>query len=182
MRLTIYVLQLSGISTVTCAVVTTICTALSSSQTETLHPLSSSSLSPPSSPSQSPSCFCLCEVSSKWTRPRFVLCVWIISLGTVSLRFIRIAARIWNSFLSLCVCVCVCVCELLSCVLLFATPWTIAHQAPPSMEFPRQDTGVCCYFLFQGIFPTQGLNPSLLDCGQTPLSEPPGEPPSLCPF
>ena len=29
-------------------------------------------------------------------------------------------------------CVCVCVCELLSCV--FETPWTVAHQAPPSFS------------------------------------------------
>ena len=27
----------------------------------------------------------------------------------------------------------------LSCVWLFATPWTVAHQAPPSMEFSRQE-------------------------------------------
>ena len=27
----------------------------------------------------------------------------------------------------------------LSCVQLFATPWTAAHQAPLSMEFSRQD-------------------------------------------
>ena len=27
--------------------------------------------------------------------------------------------------------------KLLSLVRLFATPWTVAHQAPPSMEFSR---------------------------------------------
>ena len=27
----------------------------------------------------------------------------------------------------------------LSCVQLFATPWTVAHQAPPSMGFSRQE-------------------------------------------
>jgi len=27
----------------------------------------------------------------------------------------------------------------LSCVQLFATPWTVAHQPPLSMEFPRQE-------------------------------------------
>ena len=27
----------------------------------------------------------------------------------------------------------------LSCVRLLATPWTVAHQAPLSMEFPRQE-------------------------------------------
>ena len=31
----------------------------------------------------------------------------------------------------------------------------IACQAPPSMEFSRQDTGVGCHFLPQGIFLTQ---------------------------
>ena len=29
--------------------------------------------------------------------------------------------------------------KLLSQVLLFVTPWTVAHQAPPSMEFSRQE-------------------------------------------
>ena len=48
------------------------------------------------------------------------------------------------------------------CVQLFATPWTIAHQVPPSMGFSRQDTGVSCHALLQGIFPTQGSNPCLL--------------------
>ena len=29
--------------------------------------------------------------------------------------------------------------QLLSCILLSATPWTVAHQAPLSMGFPRQE-------------------------------------------
>ena len=29
--------------------------------------------------------------------------------------------------------------KLLSCVRLFVTPWTVAHQDPPSMEFSRQE-------------------------------------------
>ena len=29
--------------------------------------------------------------------------------------------------------------KLLSCVQLLATPWTVAYQAPPSMEFSRQE-------------------------------------------
>lgn len=42
----------------------------------------------------------------------------------------------------MCVCVCVCDCEcecvcVLSHVLLYATLWTIAQQAPLSMEFSR---------------------------------------------
>ena len=42
---------------------------------------------------------------------------------------------------------------------LFVTLWTVGHQAPLSMEFSRKNTGVCCHFLLQGIFPTPGSNP-----------------------
>ena len=35
----------------------------------------------------------------------------------------------------------------LSRVRLFATPWTAAYQAPPSMDFPGKSTGVGCYCL-----------------------------------
>ena len=54
----------------------------------------------------------------------------------------------------------------LSCVLLFATPWTVTHQTPPSMEFPSKNTGVGSHFFLQGIFPTQGSNPDLPHCRQ----------------
>ena len=54
----------------------------------------------------------------------------------------------------------------LSRVLLFATPWTVAYQAPPSMGFSSQEYGVGCHFLLQRIFPTQGSNPGLLHCRQ----------------
>ena len=40
--------------------------------------------------------------------------------------------------------------------------WTIAHQAPLSMEFSRQEYWNGSYFLLQGIFPIQGLNSCLL--------------------
>ena len=54
-------------------------------------------------------------------------------------------------------------CMILSHVHLFATPWTVAHQAPLSMEFSRcKNTGVSCHFILQGIFPTQGSNLCLL--------------------
>ena len=38
----------------------------------------------------------------------------------------------------------------------------VAHQAPLSMELSSKNTGVGFHCLLQGIFPTQGLNPSLL--------------------
>ena len=44
------------------------------------------------------------------------------------------------------------------------TPWTVAHQAPLSMEFSSKNTGAGCHSLLQGIFPTQGSNPGLLHC------------------
>ena len=50
-------------------------------------------------------------------------------------------------------------CESLSRVLPSATPWTVARQAPLSMEFSRQEILEWgCHFLLQGIFPTQGSN------------------------
>ena len=42
----------------------------------------------------------------------------------------------------------------------FVTPWT-ACQAPLCMEFSRQEYW-SNHFLLQGIFPTKGLNPSVL--------------------
>ena len=41
--------------------------------------------------------------------------------------------------------------------------WTIAHQAPLSMDdFPGKNTRVGCHLLLQGIFLTQGSNQHLL--------------------
>ena len=65
----------------------------------------------------------------------------------------------------LCVCVCVCVhAHAFSHVRLFAAPLTVAHQTLLSMDFPGKNTGVGCCFLLQGIFPTQGSNPGVLNC------------------
>ena len=50
--------------------------------------------------------------------------------------------------------VCVFVFSHFSCIRLFATLCTIAHQAPLSIGFSRQE--VDCHALLQGIFPTQG--------------------------
>ena len=47
-------------------------------------------------------------------------------------------------------------------VRLFATPWTVVHQAPLSMELSRQEYWSGLPFLLQGIFTTQVLNPHLL--------------------
>ena len=54
----------------------------------------------------------------------------------------------------------------LSHVRLFVTPWTVAYQVPPSMEFSGKRTGVGCHFLLQRIFLTQRSNPGLPHCRQ----------------
>ena len=62
-----------------------------------------------------------------------------------------------------CVCVCVCVCaQSLSCIQLFVTPWTVAHQAPLSMglSWPEYWSGLP--FLPLGDLPDPGINPHLL--------------------
>ena len=51
-------------------------------------------------------------------------------------------------------------------VRLFATLWTVAFQAPLSMEFSRQEYWSGCHILLQGIFLTQGWNPGLPHCRQ----------------
>ena len=54
-------------------------------------------------------------------------------------------------------------------VRLLVTPWTVANQAPLSMDSPGKNTGVGCHSPLQGIFLTQGLNPHLLrllHCGK----------------
>ena len=56
------------------------------------------------------------------------------------------------------------VCDNRCRVRLFVTPWTVAHQAPLSMRFSRQEYQVGCHSLLQRLFPTQGLNLSLLHC------------------
>ena len=56
----------------------------------------------------------------------------------------------------------------LSRVLLFATPWTVAYQVLfCPWDFPGNSPGVDCHFLLQRIFPTQGSNPGLSHCRQT---------------
>ena len=47
----------------------------------------------------------------------------------------------------------------LSHVLLFATPWTIAYQAPPSMGFSRQECWSGLPFPSPGDLPDPGIEP-----------------------
>ena len=45
-----------------------------------------------------------------------------------------------------------------SCLTLMA-PWTVAHQAPLSMDFPGKNTGVDCHFLHPGDLNDPGTEP-----------------------
>ena len=71
-----------------------------------------------------------------------------------------------------------CACaQLFSCVRLFATPWTVAHQAPLSMEFSRQEHWSGLPFPSPGVLPHSGNEPtSLALAGRCFTPEPPGKP------
>ena len=65
----------------------------------------------------------------------------------------------------------------LSRVRLFATPWTVAHQAVPSMGFSRQGYWSGLPFPSPGELPDPGIEPGspILQADTLP-SEPPGKP------
>ena len=65
----------------------------------------------------------------------------------------------------------------LSCVRLFATLWTVAHQAPPSMRFSRQEYWRGLPFPSPRGLPHPGIEPRspTLQADSLP-SEPPGKP------
>ena len=46
-----------------------------------------------------------------------------------------------------------------SCVRLFATPWNVAHQTSPSMEFSRQEYWSGLPFPSPGDLPNPGIEP-----------------------
>ena len=59
----------------------------------------------------------------------------------------------------------------------FATPWTVAHQAPLSMGFPRQEYWSGLPFPPPGNLPNPGIEPvSLALAGRFFTTEPPGKP------
>ena len=70
--------------------------------------------------------------------------------------------------------------SLFSRVLLFTTPWTVAHQAPLSMVFLRQEYWGGLPFLYPGDFPDTGIEPtstaSPAPAGGFFTTVPPGKP------
>ena len=64
------------------------------------------------------------------------------------------------------------------CPTLFETPWTVAHRAPLSMGFPRQESWSGLPFPSPGDLPNPGVEPASpiqLACGFV-ASEPAGKP------
>ena len=70
--------------------------------------------------------------------------------------------------------------KLLSCIRLFVTPWTVAHQDSPSMEFSRHEYWSGLPFPSPGDLPNPGIEPGspALQADALP-SEPPGNLPRL---
>ena len=66
---------------------------------------------------------------------------------------------------------------MLSRVRLFATPWTVAHQAPQSLQFSRQEYWSGLPFPSPGDPPDPGIEPGSPALQADALSsEPPGKP------
>ena len=66
--------------------------------------------------------------------------------------------------------------KLFSRVQLFATPWTVAYQAPPSMGFSRQEYWSGVTFPSPGDLPNSGIEPGSPALQADALtSEPPGK-------
>ena len=80
-----------------------------------------------------------------------------------------------------CVCVCVCVCVLVaSHIQLFATPWTVACQAPLSMEFTRQEYWCGLPFPSPGDLLHRGIEPGSPALQAYSLPSEPSWKPSQC--
>ena len=86
---------------------------------------------------------------------------WMTSQGITKYSFILLTSAFlspaWITPLQ-CVCVHVCV-WVLSCVPSFATPWTVACQAPLSMGFPRQEFWSELSLPVPGDLPDLGIEP-----------------------
>ena len=65
--------------------------------------------------------------------------------------------------------------QLLSCIQLFVTSWSVAHQAPLSMRFPRQEYWNGLPFPPAGDFPNPRIEPSLLCWQVDSTTEPPAK-------
>ena len=99
---------------------------------------------------------------------RLYCCLFLLVYDDISYRFSLNEKLPHTPKYGVCVCVCVCVCtracvlSRFSCVPLFATPWTIALQAPLSVGLSRQEhwSGL--------LFPSpEGLPDPAIDSGRS---------------
>ena len=90
--------------------------------------------------------------------PQFqLLRTLVMTLGPPRWSKVIFPISVWADYV-----LCYAVLSCFNCVRLFATPWTVACQAPLSMGFSRQEYWSGCHALLQGIFLTQGSDPHLL--------------------
>ena len=94
-----------------------------------------------------------CDTTAKWN---WLLSSWAVN-PWINNKNNKLIAQNTQMFLLSPLCVCVCVCVWLSHVRIFATPWTVAHQAPLSMGFSRQEhwSGLPCPSPANTFVPTQ---------------------------
>ena len=104
--------------------------------------------------------FLLTNPRSRCARQSFL---WNSSYIAVSLILYKDNNEWYSTLTSVLVCVCVSHSVMSN---LFVTPWMVAHQAPLSMEFSRQEYWSCSHSLIQGIFPNQRSNLGLPHCRQ----------------
>ena len=69
----------------------------------------------------------------------------------------------FDIWLSVYLCNKVVFCLVTKSYLTLCDPWSMAPRLLFPWDFPDKNVGVGCHFLLQGIFPTQGLNPWLLN-------------------
>ena len=112
---------------------------------------------------------------------RIVLAVGLSYKILISLCFLYYFVKNDSFFKILSVCLSVCVCvRALSHVRLFSAPWTVAQQAPLSMEFSRQEYWGGLPFPTSGDLPNPRTEPVSLEspalAGEFFTTEPPGKP------
>ena len=95
-------------------------------------------------------------ICTLFSHKQHLLFVWYTILYTICMAYNN--TIIWCMFIHIYVCYALS----LSHVQLFATPWTVARQAPLSKKFSSQEYWSGLPWLPSGIFPTQGSNPGLL--------------------
>ena len=102
-------------------------------------------------------------------------CIYTSPFIDICLSFLKLNIKTWKrGGLNWLQCSCVCV---LSCVWLFVTSWTVAHQAPLSMGFLRQEPWSGLPFPPPRNLSNPGMEPrSPALKADSLLSEPPGKP------